>query len=135
MLAADVVGGARKVRDRVARRELQLFEIERVSGRHFRQRTASSVDERFCLLRSTVDRVHQLKLAHAEVVVCACFDRKFLDRRGGRVTTRFGNRYGRRLILENIDGVLRRGVHEFVLRPALELDPIEAVFRDLDGCR
>ena len=121
-----VVDRTRVIGNRVARRQLQLLEIERVRGRDLRERLAAN--QRLGLFRPAVHRVHQVELLHAEVVVCARFDRELLDGRRDAVASGFGDRHGRRLIFEHVDRVLRRGGHQLVFGPALQLDLVEAVF-------
>ena len=78
-----------------------------------------------------VDGVHEIQIAHAEIVVRARFDEHFLDRRGGGVAPRLADGDRGRLIRQDVDRVLRRGGHALAGR-RVELDPIEPVLVDLE---
>ena len=65
---------------------------------------------------AAVHRVHQLQLLDPEVVVRLHLGEDFLDRARARVASRLAERHRRRLIVEHVDRVLRRGVDLLALR-------------------
>ena len=132
-LHAVVVGRAREVRHRVARLHAQLFQVERVAGADLGQPVAPG-EQLDRLLRPAVDRVDELEIADAEVVLGGRLDEHFLDRRRGRVAPRLGERDGRRLVGQHVDRVLRRRRHALAGR-RLQLDAVEAVLVRLERRR
>ena len=78
---------------------------------------------------AAVDRVEQLHRLHAVVVVGAHFEEEFFDRAGLRVASRLGEADRRRLIVDDVDRVLRRRLHFLAVRPG-QLDPVEALTVD-----
>ena len=96
---------------------------------------AADFGERFAaeqihgLLRAAVDRVVQLQVADAVVVVGARFEEQLLDRRRLRVAARLAEAHHRRLIVDDVDRVLRGRIDFFAVRPG-ELDLVEALRLD-----
>jgi len=125
---AVVVGGLRVVGDEVAGLHAQLLEVDRVAGLHFLQALAGA-KELHGLLGAAVHRVEQLHVGDAEVVVGLGFDEDFLDGARRVVATRFDEGHHRRLILQDVDRVLRRRVHLLAVR-SCELDFVEALVFD-----
>jgi hypothetical protein len=101
-----VVCGLRVVRDEVAGREPEFFEVNRVARRHLGQRLRPT-EQADRLLGTAVHRVEQLHLLDAVVVVSTHFREHFLDRARRSVAPRLLEADGRPLIGEHVDGVLR----------------------------
>ncbi len=120
-----VVGGARVVRHRVAGLHAKLFEIERVPcgdlGRRLR-----AVEQPDGLLGAAVHRVDELQVLHRVVVFGLGFDEELLHRRRVGIAPGLRQRHGRRMIGQQVDGVLRRRGDVLAGR-TVELDAIEAV--------
>ena len=93
-----------------------------------------AAEETHGLLRPAVHRIVQLQLLDAEVVIGARFDEQVFHRARGGVAPRLDERHRRRLIVEDVDRVLRRGVHLFAVRTG-ELDLVEALTLDLEAAR
>ena len=128
-----MVGCLREVRYEVAGRETQFLQVNRVAGAHLLQRFAAA-EERDGLLRAAVHRVHHLQLLDPEIVVRLHFGEDFLDGTRARVAPRLAERHGRRLIVEHVNRVLRRGIHLLALG-ADELDAVEAGLRQFEVAR
>ena len=111
--------------------EAQLLEINRVAGGHLRQRLAAA-EERDGLLRAAVHRIHHLQLPDPEVVVRLHLGEDFLDGRRAGVAPRLAERHRRRLIVDHVDRVLRRGFNLLALGSD-ELDAVEAGLRQLEA--
>src|SRR5207245_5612072 len=105
--------------------------IDRVAGAHLRP-WLRSLEQPDGLVGAAVHRVDELQLPDAEIIVRLRFDEDLLDGRRRRVAAWPGDRHARRLIVEHVDGVLRRGAHVLAVR-ALELDAVEALAIDREA--
>ena len=92
---------------------------------HFRQRLGAA-EQVHGLLGAAVHRIEQVDALHAVVVGGLHFREDLLDRRGVAVASGLVEGDARPLVGQDVDGVLRRGVHLLTGRP-LELDLVEAL--------
>ena len=86
------------------------------------------------LRRAAVDGIEQLQRLDAVVVVGARLEEQILDGAGLRVAARLGEMNRRRLIVDDVDRVLRGRLDLLAVRSG-ELDAIEALMIDLEAAR
>ena len=84
------------------------------------------------LLHAAVHRVHEVKTRHAEVIVGLRFDEHLVDARRAQVAAGLRKRHDGRLIVEHVDGILRRRAHQVAGR-ACEVDPVRPVLAHLEA--
>ena len=101
-----------------------------MSGAHFGQRLAAA-EQIDGLRRRSVHRVEHLQRLHAVVVVGSGFEEQLLDRAGLRIAPGLGEANRRRLIVNDVDRVLRRCLNLLAVRPG-QLDPVQALALDLE---
>ena len=128
-----VVDDGGVIRHTVARLQIQLLKVERVSGRHLREPVAAALEQADALLVLSVDREDQIEVLHAEIVLGPRLNEDFLDRRGLCVATWRREGHAGRLIVQYIDRVLRRGRHRIPGGRRLELDVVETVVARHEG--
>src|SRR6185503_43913 len=120
------------IRDEVARLHAELFHVDGVTGADFIKGLRPFAEQRDCLLRSAIDGVHEIELAHAVVVLRLRLDEHFFERVRRRIALGLFERHRRRAILDHVDRVLRRCRHILTTR-TVELHVVIAVLLYLEA--